>query len=120
MATKEHREHKEAERPPATLTLEFPEGSYRQALEHHFLARDWLLNNGCCFRDDLDGIINSPTYKGQKCPGGIVPEEWPEDGGWQVTVDFWTLPSATEFLRSKQLPAGARWAEKAETLKSES
>ena len=94
--------------------LVFTEGDYHHALRCHFDARDWLLFNGLCFRDGFGGIIHSPRFKDQDCPGSVVPAEWADaKTGWRTTVtlefaETSEIPDPVAWLKTLELPESAK------------
>lgn len=106
------RTRKDEERRPPDARVVFREGGYDAALRDYFAAREWLLSNGAAKRRDLCGIIRSPAFKGMKVPGGIIPQHWLEENGWQTVVDFWFAEeSALVWLRGQSVPSCARLEE---------
>lgn len=73
-------------------------GDYDHALKCYFAAKEWAIDTGACWKDGLHGVINRPHH--ELCPSScrIVPPELINQGGWNVTVDFFCDDAAREWL----------------------
>lgn len=100
----------EGDRKP-DLILCFAKGNYHDALLAYQECKGFVLHNGIAYDTRLVGVINSPSYKGQKVEGGFIPGDWKlTDLEWQTTIDFWTNdPAALVRLKKLPLPAKAAW-----------
>jgi hypothetical protein len=105
---------KDKSRTPNLARIVFSSGDYRHALECYARARDWLLYSGIAFGagGGFGGVINSPQFRGKKVDGGVIPNEWIDQDGWQTIVELgfvptFTIPDPATWLKEQQLPEDA-------------
>jgi hypothetical protein len=94
---------------PLTVTISYPNGSYEECLRQRRAIMLWLMTSGLRGRNDIDGKIGT-AYWGLDYDKSTI--EDPLDSGWCAYVAFWcAFPESEEWLRSRKLPDGMRFAD---------
>src|SRR6185369_11918918 len=95
------------EREPDARVM-FEKGDYGHAISCYHEAKEWTLANGMCFASGVAGIIQSPTFRGQKA-NGIIPSDWDtNEKSWQTQICIWLDgPAGLAWLRGVKPPDNA-------------
>ena len=70
------------------FTLTFEKGTYHQALEYYYFAREWVLHEGLCHTSKIYGTVNHPVHPDSPLGDKIVPDELASDPQWETAVNI--------------------------------
>lgn len=98
--------------PLRTFRLEFPRGTYTDALAGYDAAKQWCAETGQATHPQMRGTISRPDHP--QCPSycPVAPEYLLQDKRWRVFVVVMGFSAnAVEMLRSAKIPPGCKLTE---------